>query len=70
MNIDIRMISAIREFQCQTGETDAGYPIVSVSVRVQLCKRGEISCIDTRSMRDQIQKAVVSTIAIAETKGE
>jgi len=59
----------IAEFQCQTGETNAGYPIVCVSVRVQLCKRGEIRCIDTGSMRDQIQKAIVSTVAIVDAKG-
>lgn len=62
------MTSAIAEFQCQTAETNTGYPIVYVSVRVQLCKRGEIRCIDTGSLRDQIQKAVVSTVAIVETK--
>ena len=63
------MSGTIAEFQCQTGETNAGYPIVCVFVRVQLCKRGEIRCIDTGSMRDQIQKAVVSTVAIVEEEG-
>lgn len=63
------MSGTIAEFQCQTGETNAGYPIVCVSVRVQLCKRGEIRCIDTGSMRDQIQKAIVSTVAIVDAKG-
>ena len=33
------MSGTIAEFQCQTGETNAGYPIVCVSVRVQLWKR-------------------------------
>ena len=63
------MTGVIAEFQCQTAETNTGYPIVCVSVRVQFCKRGEIRCIDTGSMRDQIQKAIVSTIAIVDAKG-
>ena len=64
------MTSAIAEFKCETAETNTGYPTVCVSVRVLFCKRGKIHCIDTGTMRDQIQKAIVSTIAIAETKGE
>lgn len=63
------MTSAIAEFQCETTETNTGYPIVCVSVRVQFCKCGEIRCIDTGSMRDQIQKAIVSTVAIVDAKG-
>lgn len=63
------MTSAITELQCETTETNTGYPIVCVSVRVQFCKFGEIRCIDAGSMRDQIQKAIVSTVAIVDAKG-
>ena len=63
------MIGAIAEVKILTAETNTGFPVVSISAEIVLCKRGEIRCVDTGSLRDQIQKAVVSTVAIVEKKG-
>lgn len=63
------MRSAIMDFKCQTIETNTGYPVVCISAELMLDKRGDIRCVDTGSLRDQIEKAVVSTIAIVEKKG-
>lgn len=63
------MKSAVMDFKCQTIETNTGYPIVCISAEVMLAERGGIRCIDTGSLRDQIEKAAVSTIAIVEKGG-
>ena len=63
------MRSAVMDFKCQTIETNTGYPVVCISAELMLDKRGEIRCVDTGSLRDQIEKAVVSTIAIVEKGG-
>ena len=63
------MNSAVMELKCQTAETNTGYPIVCISAEIMLGKRGVIRCVDTGSLRDQIEKAVVSTVAIVEKKG-
>ena len=63
------MRSAVMDFKCQTIETNTGYPVVCISAEIMLGKRGEIRCVDTGSLRDQIEKAVVSTIAIVEEGG-
>lgn len=60
--------SAVLNFNCQTIETNTGYPTVCVSAEIMLGKRGEIRCIDTGSLRDQIEKAVVLTAAVVEKK--
>lgn len=66
---EFKMTSATTKFECQTSETNTGYPVVCVSAEIRLGKRGEIRCVDTGSLRDQIQKAVVSTVAIVEASG-
>ena len=63
------MRGIIVDFKCQTIETNTGYPVVCISAEIMLGKRGEIRCVDTGSLRDQIEKAVVSTIAIVEKGG-
>ena len=63
------MMGAIVEVKILTDETNTGFPVVEISARVILGKRGEIRCVDTGSLRDQILKAVVSTVAIVEAKG-
>lgn len=63
------MMGAIAEVKILTAETNTGFPVVEISARVVLGKRGEIRCVDTGSLRDQILKAVVSTVAIVEKKG-
>jgi len=63
------MTGVITELRCYTAETNTGYPVVCVMAEIVLGKRGEIRCVDTGSLRDQIQKAVVSTVAVVETKG-
>ena len=60
------MKSAVMDFKCQTIETNTGYPIVCISAAVLLAHRGEIRCVDTGSLRDQIERVVVSTVAIVE----
>lgn len=60
------MKSAIMDFKCQTIETNTGYPIVCISAEVMLAHRGEIRCVDTGSLRDQIERVVGSTVAIVE----
>lgn len=57
------------DFMCQTIETNTGYPVVYISAEVMLAHRGEIRCVDTGSLRDQIEKAVVSTVAMVEKGG-
>ena len=63
------MKSAVMDFKCQTIETNTGYPVVCISAEIMLAERGEIRCVDTGSLRDQINKAVVSTIAIVAKGG-
>lgn len=63
------MTGVITELKYQTTETNTGYPVVCVMAEIVLGKRGEIRCVDTGSLRDQIQKAVVSTVVIVEAKG-
>ena len=63
------MKSVVMDFKCQTIETNTGYPVVCISAEIMLDKRGEIRCVDTGSLRDQIENAVVSTIAIVEKGG-
>jgi hypothetical protein len=63
------MRSTVMDFKCQTIETNTDYPVVCISAEIMLGKRGEIRCVDTGSLRDQIEKAVVSTIAIVEKGG-
>jgi hypothetical protein len=63
------MRSTVMDFKCQTIETNTDYPVVCISAELMLGKRGEIRCVDTGSLRDQIEKAVVSTIAIVEKGG-
>lgn len=63
------MKSAVMDFKCQTIETNTGYPVVCISAEVMLTHRGEIRCVDTGSLRDQIEKAVVSTVAMVEKGG-
>lgn len=63
------MKSVFMDFKCQTIETNTGYPVVCISAEIMLDKRGEIRCVDTGSLRDQIEKAVDSTIAIVEKGG-
>ena len=63
------MKSAVMDFKCQTIETNTGYPVVCISAEIMLGKRGEIRCVDTGSLRDQIEKAVVSTVAMVEKGG-
>ena len=60
------MKSAVMDFKCQTIETNTGYPIVCISAEVLFAHRGEIRCVDTGSSRDQIERVVVSTVAIVE----
>ena len=57
------------DFKCQTIETNTGYPVVCISAEIMLVRRGEIRCIDTGSLRDQVEKAVVSTVAMVEKGG-
>lgn len=57
------------DFKCQTIETNTDYPVVCISAEIMLDRRGEIRCVDTGSLRDQIKNAVVSTIAIVEKGG-
>ena len=57
------------DFKCQTIETNTDYPLVCISAEVMLAHRGEIRCVDTGSLRDQIEKAVVSTVAMVEKGG-
>lgn len=59
----------VMDFKCQTIETNTGYPVVCISAEIMLDNLGEIRCVDTGSLRDQIEKAVVSTIAIVEKGG-
>ena len=63
------MKSVVMDFKCQTIETNTDYPIVCISAEVMLAHRGEIRCVDTGSLRDQIEKAVVSTVAMVEKGG-
>lgn len=63
------MKSAVKDFKCQTIETNTGYPVVCISAEIMLDERGEIHSVDTGSLRDQINKAVISTIAIVEKGG-
>lgn len=63
------MKSVVMDFKCQTIETNTGYPVVCISAELMLDKRGKIRCVDTGSLRDQIEQAVVSTIAIVEKGG-
>ena len=63
------MKGAVMDFKCQTIETNTGYPVVCISAEIMLAERGEIRSVDTGSLRDQINKAVVSTIAIVEKGG-
>ena len=63
------MMGAIAEVRVMTSESSRGFPTVSITAEIVLCKRGEIRCVDTGSLRDQILYAVVSTVAIAEKKG-
>lgn len=63
------MKSVVMDFKCQTIETNTGYPVVCISAEIMLDNLGEIRCVDTGSLRDQIEKAVVSTIAIVEKGG-
>ena len=63
------MTGVITEVKILTAETNTGFPVVSISAEIVLGKRGEIRCVATGSLRDQIQKAVVSTVAIVDTKG-
>lgn len=63
------MKSAVMDFKCQTIETNTGYPVVCISAEIMLAERGEIRYVDTGSLRDQINKAVISTIAIVEKGG-
>ena len=63
------MTGVITELKYQTTEANTGYPVVCVMAEIVLGKRGEIRCVDTGSLRDQIQKAVVSTVVIVEAKG-
>ena len=64
----MKATSLILDFKCQTIETSDGYPVVCVSAEIVLSKLVgcEIRCIDTGSLREQIEKAVVSTVAMAE----
>ena len=63
------MMGAIAEIRVMTSESSRGFPTVSITAEIVLVKRGEIRCVDTGSLRDQILNAVVSTVAIAEKKG-
>ena len=63
------MKSAVIDFKCQTIETNTGYPVVCISAEVMLAHRGEIRCVDTGSLRDQIEKVVVSTVSVVEKGG-
>ena len=63
------MKSAVMDFKCQTIETNTGYPVVCISAEVMLAHRGGIRCVDTGSLRDQIERLVVSTVAIVEKGG-
>lgn len=63
------MKSVVMDFKCQTIETNTDYPVVCISAEVMLAHRGEIRCVDTGSLRDQIEKAVVSTVAMVEKGG-
>lgn len=63
------MMGAIAEIRVMTSESNRGFPTVSITAEIVLFKRGEIRCVDTGSLRDQILNAVVSTVAIAEKKG-
>lgn len=57
------MKSVVRDFKCQIIEPDTNYPVVCISAEIVIAKPSEIRCIDTGSLRDQIEKAVVSTVA-------
>ena len=57
------MKSVVRDFKCQTFETGGVYPLVCVSAEIMFTEPSEIRGIDTRSLRDQIEKAIVSTVA-------
>lgn len=63
------MKSVVMDFKCQTIETNTDYPVVCISAEVMLAHRGEIRCVDTGSLRDQIEKSVVSTVAMVEKGG-
>ena len=63
------MKSTVKDFKCQIIEPDTNYPVVYISAEIMLAKRGEIRCVDTGSLRDQIEKAVVSTVAMVEKGG-
>ena len=63
------MKSTVMDFKFQTIETNTSYPIVCISAEVMIANLGKIRCIDTGSLRDQIENAVVSTIAIVEKCG-
>lgn len=63
------MRSVVRDFKCQTFEKNTDYPLVCVSAEIMFTEPSEIRCIDTGSLRDQIEKAVVSTIATVKKGG-